>query len=675
MLTGYLKCECQVINLKTQVIMKILKNVFKTAVDGSKLLRRLVVGVVCTVLIMLSATDMNGAFTCGKELLEIPTYGHGSDIAYRSAQMSDEVFVCGTSVFQVTYAEEVDYRIRTAFEFACKVWEDCIPMGYPIRVKVEQKSFGVSSTPKLSTVNLNAFSLTGDENAANNDILLTLSQVKSILFKEYGNHTQLTHFPLDQLSGYDFTVTYNGDCIDMFWFNESRGSSNRYDFISVAIQDIAKGLGFACAFDADNTKKVMTPLGRKMLPFEKLITQYNSYLYGNYVGKSVVIPAYVNSARTARLQFPSMGYWEKGTSLNRFLPVDSVGISSALQDGIGYANYTRFIHDKYFADYFMGYLGWGVTDGVAGIRALFSTVGGLDLPKPTVMPEDIITTLSSSLKLYELNAKFFHLPDTPKPGTADELIIRYLPPSDKNGLYLQKKTGEWYAYKLLKKDGVTDSIGPKPGLDMSQFVVNREGFYRAVAVNYKNYTGICLVAGAAKKVCIKDVEYAFGARRSLVTFALQDIETAHKLIIKEEVREFGKLPVYNEIDLSGTGTRVFTRTYPASCTVLLTPYATSQSGTTAVKGETLEVVCASVGLLSTTVEISGNAIVFEIDSDEEIPNQEYSITPLSTISGTAVLEGDYNDNTVIDISHLSSGTYVLKYQSEGECKTKTFIKK
>lgn len=622
------------------------------------------------VAVLTSGFIASQAATYSVKNIEVPTYGQGNDIPFRYKKLEECRTMCGTSVIQVEYDGDVDFRIQSAFEYACRIWEEHIPTGYPIKIRVSQAALPTTPKPMLSKVNFNACDISGDSNPANNSKLVQVSKTKSILFREYGNHKQLSCYAYTPaiLDDVDFDVVYNTDCLSMFEFNENGNSTGTYDFVSLAIRNIAQGLGFTCAFEADSEKKMMQPLTRELLPFEAVITASNSYSYLQYVNRNNYIPAKINGYATRQLQFTPVRIWENGTTLSGFLPDNDAGLTFALGEGISYNTKTREIADSLFSEYFHAYLDWPSLPAQPLVKkVLGNTEAFLD-----ILPDAYTTLtalLSSNLKgsLHVIGREVIE-PSTGPFETIDKKIKNYLLPSTNPGYYIQKTTGEW----IYAGSGDVDFTA----LKQDQLLRNRDGEYRVIKIQGApdDIWSFYCEPGCAPKVSVDVVSSLKRSSKYYTTIGLKATEALTKLEITESIRSSAGLTTTSTFEVT-PGTRSLIRTYPDGSTVTLTPLSCNDSGIS-TKGNpfTFSFQQLSFPMVS-NVNINNNDITFDVDSDNDEVVLQYSLTPLNNLSAQPVEEGDFNDATVLDISGLTPGMYVLRYQSGDGWESKTFTKK
>lgn len=130
--------------------------------------------------------------------------------------------------------------IRNAFSYACKIWEEQIPTTYPLNIEVRMGSLAGDST--LAMVEPQ-FSI--------EDVLS--SQVVSFESGKKENAVVKRHAQLDgdwrigeniYIESTDAIITFNTNKAFSYKTDTGIVASDKYDFISVAIQAIGKALGF-----------------------------------------------------------------------------------------------------------------------------------------------------------------------------------------------------------------------------------------------------------------------------------------------------------------------------------------------------------------------------------------------------------------------------------------------
>lgn len=165
--------------------------------------------------------------------------------------------------------------------------------------------------------------------------LSTMAQIKAVALKEI--HLQHTHRFSDivddvtrNINSEDIIITYNSDLYNEFSFSIDDVMCDKYDFVSLAIRDIAKGLGFGINITANN-QKIVFPTIKK--PY------YESCIWNALVNET---PA---SAYTKCTQghfdvfgLPSLyapNPWSNGVSLQYYIPEETDPLSMLLSYDFG----------------------------------------------------------------------------------------------------------------------------------------------------------------------------------------------------------------------------------------------------------------------------------------------------------------------------------------------------
>lgn len=178
----------------------------------------------------------------------------------------------GGSKIIVNYDSSVPMEMQGAFEYAVKLWEEVLPMTLPIKIDVRVDNLRGSSD-LLSRVSFGTDEYTGD---LVNMFACPLSMVKSVLLQEY-HSSQKNRFydeieDISILDGTDMTIIYNKNKLNLMDFSlDGELGIAKYDFVTVALRDIAIGLGFTSNITADTSTKMINMTGEKYTPFESLI--------------------------------------------------------------------------------------------------------------------------------------------------------------------------------------------------------------------------------------------------------------------------------------------------------------------------------------------------------------------------------------------------------------------
>lgn len=150
------------------------------------------------------------------------------------------------NVFNIIYQdpEKWDVVKRRALEYATKIWEENMQTAYPrINIQVNFQNFNNTTTATRTKIhtydNVVEAPLNLDENTA----------IPGSIVKRYFNMGQYLCYidedipnQLDQ--NIDISISFN-DKEDLFYWNtDGRTDSDKLDFVTIALREIAKGLGF-----------------------------------------------------------------------------------------------------------------------------------------------------------------------------------------------------------------------------------------------------------------------------------------------------------------------------------------------------------------------------------------------------------------------------------------------
>lgn len=253
--------------------------------------------------------------------------------------------------------------MQGAFEYAVKLWEEVLPMTLPIKIDVKVDNLRGSSD-LLSRVSFGTDEYTGDRV---NMYACPLSMVKSVLLQEY--HSSQRHRFYDEiddtsiLDGTDMTITYNKNKLNTMDFSlDGEIDIAKFDFVTVALRDIAIGLGFTSNITANSSTKMINMTGEKYTPFESLIM--------NAIGTNPSLAYSIATSGSVDVELRDWGgipvdtlsiyaptTWVQGKSLRYFIP-DENPITRLLTHDFGTGYVMRDLSGIDWDDIFCGALDW-----------------------------------------------------------------------------------------------------------------------------------------------------------------------------------------------------------------------------------------------------------------------------------------------------------------------------
>ena len=290
----------------------------------------------------------------------------------------------GTKII-VDYAPEVPAEMRGAFEYAVKLWEEVLPLSLPIKIYVKYELLKTFSSGQLSKVVFPSTTYNGD---LVNMYSCPSSMVKSVVMQEYvcgyqacfGNAI-LNESELEQT---DIIITYNSKMYDEIDFSlDGDIDSSKYDFVTVALRDIAIGFGFTSNFTVDTTSKTFDFTDEPLTPFESLVvealgTKSPTVAFANATKGKLTIPMRGSSGiQTSSLDVYAPETWEYERSLRYLIP-DSSPISKLLTYDFGKGYIMRDLTGVNWDDVFCGALNWRKHILVGAAPGTISSTGSTD---------------------------------------------------------------------------------------------------------------------------------------------------------------------------------------------------------------------------------------------------------------------------------------------------------
>lgn len=266
--------------------------------------------------------------------------------------------IYGGTVFKVTFDEDCPVELQSAFNYACKIWEENVLTCPPINISVSVdkiRTFG--SDKALSNVRYRVIYF---ENELDDTYATLSTNAKYTILREnlYRNNI---HFVSDIDSADffdlpDIQIVYNEDCLDEFSYNlESEPEYGYYDFVTLALRDIAKGLGFEHSILADTSNgRIVFPANR-LTPYETMIQNamgtndpyvaYQSCTNGTFPINITGYSWQKDDYGTVQLYAPNP--WTDNASLQYFIPDERKPFTQLLTYDFCKGYVMRNISDEY----------------------------------------------------------------------------------------------------------------------------------------------------------------------------------------------------------------------------------------------------------------------------------------------------------------------------------------
>lgn len=241
--------------------------------------------------------------------------------------------------------------VQGAFEYACKLIEEQVPTTFPLYIVVE---FGnLSNTNALAMVlpNITQGNYSFDK----------------VYEKRYAqNYSNYENFSdSDGLSFFrdtkDFTIKFSRNQPFDYNIDPTNISANKYDFITVALQALIKGLGFCCQFSCYNNQLYISTPSNKYS--NTILTEDPAQNYVKATSGTVSIPSSTDDSQSWLLECGST--YRQGISLN-YLSNNNVQECNIMQYGIAKGSYIRNI-GSFLKDFF-SFCGWDmpIATGMSG---------------------------------------------------------------------------------------------------------------------------------------------------------------------------------------------------------------------------------------------------------------------------------------------------------------------
>lgn len=277
-------------------------------------------------------------------------------------------------------------EIKGPFAYACKIVEEYMPTCMPLRVQVsceplDDFSFGSSS---ITVSNVRTYTPNPDDYDDCAKENMPLCKLKGLIVGEMGYNEYQSHFDLIPDIAFltenpDITITYNSQMLAHMSFSLELTGNDKFDFVSLVIRDLLRGLGISSNFIYNPYTKELNRPTFMMTAFEKTI---DNALGSNIDSKTRLTNATkgslklsYNASKSLTLYAPNV--WTPGMSLNYFIPQDDCDVSQSLSYNFGRGTVSRSLSDGYNDFIFRDLLGWKpnilVSTGGQGYKASGST--------------------------------------------------------------------------------------------------------------------------------------------------------------------------------------------------------------------------------------------------------------------------------------------------------------
>lgn len=633
---------------------------------------------------------------------------------YASDDIKNECFkipvirrINGGTIIKIEYEGTWPTEMKGAFEYACKIWEEQLPPMLPINIKASIGNIrGSGARTTLSKINTTGY-IFADEIVS--EYTSTSPQIKNVILEEYVCDSPLKYVVDIPDSTFfdspDIHITYNKNLLSEFSFSLYETPTDKYDFVTVAMRDIAKGLGIACNLQYANGVLA----GRREKPTNYEVNIYS--LLSDHNGNLDINKATSGSVALESLygqpgQLYAPEDWETGVSLNWFIPDSTFKLSRLLSYDFGKGTVIRDISDSNLIPFFYNVMSWGMVEtssiGGGGVTSTGSTsnfipyegtrINLLESYGAPVAETQHHKYLSSNQALY-----------TPRPTKVGSDLTFYDQYYDYMWPYhyayrrnlnmndTRKRSG--YSVCLLKKDGKWDSVFYTT-LDEGEIITDMfeyhydadayartcDGYLRCRITRSESYSYFGESRwGYNSKYYVIDakpqkVEMSFSgvvdniptSRSSIddyfktVKIGIKNLEGTERIVVERTI-EGDRVPTSFEIEdfKNGYFTAIVDKEYYTEFRVI----AYNKNGST--QSEVYELAPLEPWEENISLQIQGNSLYVNsntLRSNRLDSKLNYEIHSVSSYSVDKSLCGSLNNiYGVIDISELKSGLYIFKY--------------
>lgn len=556
--------------------------------------------------------------------------------------------IAGGTIINADYSSSssssITVPVKGAFEYACRIVEECIPTTCPLKLKVE-------------------FSNAMPENA----LAVVYSKQAEGMFGRYGDNTfdkvyakryeqiyNTTGFS-DEAEGLDFyldsedaTILFSSKANFNYSIDTEDLKSDEYDFVTVAEQAIIKAVGFyISAHLSDNNLNVSYPANQYSLVVlnDEGFKNYQWATSGN---------AYLQKDKWLLESQPP---YRPGITLN-YLDESNGDDTAIMQYGISPGSYIRNIGT--FMKTFFSLCNWD--------RDILVGIGG-SLGVGCAMSNDVIGYVGMKGKNKASDAKHVKASDNIGLGAYLESVRE----TGEEGNYVLLNDGSWRKYKELCELNDTNSYARTVDgclrLKNISKTYGPNGSYSNWFIQYQLYSYLPRKAEAQMigyKISTDD-QMTTIARRNVprvednetyidVTIGMKNLEGTDYVIVEQTDADY-PIPYTYIIDKPKTGSFVAYMNKKYASTFKLT--YVNENGQTVADPFTVKVVDVPSQVGDVVLKLNGNMIAYKVNDHGQQIKYHYFIRNIDSGVGSkqgyiTQLEGNIN------ISSLPVGSYAIE---------------
>lgn len=637
----------------------------------------------------------------------------------------------GGTKINVTYEGAWTNEMKGAFEYACKIWEEALPTAIPLNITAKIGNIRVSSGPQpISKVSPIGHHMC---DGINDGDLSLRPQIKYVVLREfqYDWNRQFTKVIADStfFNDADIIITYNRSRLKEFSYNLDAVPQNKYDFVTLVLRDIAKGLGISCdCYVVDN----------KLIFRNECLTKFERQIWGAIYDQSpeqMLVNATAGQVNAAGLHIYAPSNWSQGLSLNSLIPSEDSPLSKLLAYNLSKGTVIRNVEPELIPDFFRGYMGWYPETTVSsgsdiqnttfdgntnkfipfGSSSFLPDFNGSNLASHNGWQTKVLNSQDNdSIVPHDITCPCFNEPDFEDYQFEYQLsdyIWKYENCFQSKYPRGDKKTHATIV-SLLKKDGSWDDVymGAEPLLGVpintadfeyhetiDKYARSPDGYLKCRIVynqpysyqgTYRHNCQVLYYVMDCKPQIIEmaysglDSDFSVSQPESRISepdeylrdvrIGIKNLEGATRIVV-DQLDEFDYVPISYEVSDFKKGYFVATVDKEFSSSFTITAY--NSNGCTRSETFTLPALepwdgNAAFSITNNSISLTGNALRARSQKDFK-----YEISSISTFNVQAQKSGKINFDSTIDISDLPSGLYVITLYRDGKKHTTKFEKK
>lgn len=578
--------------------------------------------------------------------------------------------VNGGAKIIVDYEGDWPLYMKTAFQHACEIWEEAMPTTIPIRVTAYMEESACDSD-LLSDVSVAKQNISCPYAPQSVD-----AQLKSLIYNDVVrsvNHNYADSVDISFFENEDFNITYYKDIIDencSFWLSNTC-ESGKYDFVTVALRDLAKGFGLIWDINLEIQSIVKSNLTSFQRFVDDALMPYTNRLQA--LNKATKGSLGITDGENISYSLYAPAQWNNNESLRYFIPNSTKKITQLMRYDFGRETLVRNLNDANMHWFFRSLLNW------------------LDFGVATGGEFDYQTTSASTSNV--LDCQTGHISIEPAISNSNKNISRFLgwgrnaaatTTNYDYNYYVGRFTptywgiGGW-TVSVMNNDGSWTLLHSQPTNtslninisslnigNLSNYSVTCDGLLRFRVVYNDSYNNILqeyyyLVNCPPRKVSMRkekilpiDDEYVRD-----VVIGLGNLEGVTRIVVEQ--KDQGDVPIYYEVPDFKKGFFVATVDKELSSEFRIRAY--NSKGNVWSNKYTLPALQSSSNGFTPEFRITDENISVRAKAsrlyDKEL-YRDYIIRRLSTHSYNLVSEGMINSDGNINISSLPNALYSLE---------------